>query len=77
MDVLFEHRLGLDDFEFGGHGIEELGRGIATATRLARAVGKTNDQLAEIGKRAEITTKRIGVAFAVAAAKAMCLNDAK
>jgi len=41
------------------------------------AVGKTNDQLAEIGKRAEITTKRIGVAFAVAAAKAMCLNDAK
>ena len=37
--------------------------------------GKTDDQLTEIGKKAEITTNRVGVAFAVAAAKAMAMDD--
>ncbi|KAI4727817.1 hypothetical protein E4T49_04439 [Aureobasidium sp. EXF-10728] len=39
--------------------------------------GKSDDQLAEIGIKAKIETKRVGVAFAVATAKAISSSEAK
>jgi len=37
--------------------------------------GKSDEQLAEIGSEAKIQTKRVGVAFAVATAKAISINE--
>ncbi|CAD0081729.1 unnamed protein product [Aureobasidium vineae] len=39
--------------------------------------GRSDDQLAEIGAEARIVTKRVGVAFAVATAKAISSNEAE
>jgi hypothetical protein len=36
--------------------------------------GQSDDQLADVGLNARIETKRVGVAFAVATAKAMSSN---